>query len=125
MLRFLISLLFGLIVGLGIGVYIGWVQAPVEFVDSPLSYLDTAHQDDYTVMVAAGYTADHDLNGAVERLRALNVQSVPTYVETLTERYISQGRSVDDIRYLVALAEGMGRLTPLMEPYRMLPEAGQ
>lgn len=125
MLRFLISLLFGLIIGLGIGVYIGWVQAPVEFVDSPLSYLDGPHQDEYTVMVAAGYTADHDLNGAVERLRALNVPSVPAYVESLTERYISQGRSVDDIRYLVALAEGMGRLTPLMEPYRMLPEAGQ
>lgn len=125
MLRFLISLLFGLIVGLGLGVYIGWVQAPVEFVDSPLSYLDTLHKDEYTVMIAAGYTADHDLNGAVERLRALDIQSVPAYVESITERYISQGRSVDDIRYLVALAEGMGRLTPLMEPYRMLPEAGQ
>ena len=125
MLRFLISLLVGLAVGLGIGFYIGWVQAPVEFVDSPLSYLDTLHKDEFTVMVAAGYVADHDLNGAVERLRGLDVPSVPAYVETLTERYISQGRSVEDIRTLVALAEGLGRLTPLMEPYRMLPEAVQ
>jgi hypothetical protein len=105
-----------------IGVYIGWVQAPVEYVDSPLSRLDQAHMDDYTVMIAAGYTADDDLQGAVDRLRALNITNVPAYVQTVTERYISQGRSVGDIQYLVSLAEAMGRLTPLMEAYRTLPE---
>lgn len=125
MLRFLAFLAVGLIVGLGLGVYIGWVQAPVEFVDSPLSFLDQAHKDSYTLMIAAGYVVDRDIDGAVERLRALEVDNVPTYVQGVTERFISQGRRVEDIRLLVALAEGMGRLTPVMEPYRILPQAQQ
>jgi hypothetical protein len=121
MTRIVISLIIGIGLGIGLGLYVGWVQLPVEYVDSPLSFLDQAHMDDYTVMVAAGYTADHDLQGAVDRLRALNITNVPTYVQLITERYISQGRSVTDIRQLVALAEAMGRLTPLMEAYRSLP----
>ncbi len=121
MTRQLISLLIGLAVGIGLGLYIGWVQAPVQYVDSPLHYLDQAHRDDYTVMIAYGYVGDGDLQGAVERLRALNVANVPAYVQMVTERFISQGRNVEDIRHLVALAEAMGRLTPLMEAFRMVP----
>jgi hypothetical protein len=123
MTRIVLSLLIGLALGLGAGLYIGWVQAPVEYINSPLSALDQAHTDDFTVMIAYGYAADGDLQGAVDRLRALNVPSVPTYVQTVTERFISQGRNVEDIRRLVTLAEGVGRLTPLMEAYRTLPAA--
>jgi hypothetical protein len=118
MMRLLLSLLLGLTLGIGAGIYIGWVQAPVEYIDSPLGALDQDHLDDYTVMIAAGFSADGDLTGAVDRLRKLNVPSVPIYVQTVTERFISQGRNVEDIRRLVALAEAMGRLTPLMEAYR-------
>lgn len=120
-MRILISLVVGIVFGLGLGLYIGWVQAPVEFINSPLSSLDQAHMDEYTVMVASGYALDEDLTGAVDRLRALNVGNVPAYVQTITERYISQGRNVEDIRALVVLADGVGRLTPLMEAYRIVP----
>ena len=121
MFRLLISLLIGIALGAGLGLYIGWVQWPAEYVNSPLSYLDQEHMDDYTVMIAYGYVGDGDLPGAVDRLRALNVGNVAAYVQVVTERYISQGRNVTDIRHLVALAEAMGRLTPLMEAYRMAP----
>lgn len=118
MTRIVLSLVIGLGLGIAAGLYIGWVQAPVEYIDSPLSALDQEHLDAYTVMIAHGYAADEDITGAVDRLRKLNVPSVPTYVQSVTERFISQGRAVEDIRYLVALAEGVGRLTPLMEAYR-------
>lgn len=120
-MRILLSLIIGLVIGIGVGLYIGWVQWPTEYVDSPLSYLGQEHMDEYTVMIAYGYVGDGDLPGAVERLRALNVSSVPAYVQAVTERYISQGQNVEDIRHLVALAEAMGRLTPLMEAYRFVP----
>jgi hypothetical protein len=120
MMRFLISLVVGLVLGAGIGLYLGWVQFPVEFVDSPASSLATRYQDEYTVMVAGGYLGDGDLIGAIERLRLLDVPNVPFHVQEVTERYITNSRDVDDIRYLVALAEGLGRLTPIMEPYRDL-----
>jgi hypothetical protein len=76
-------------------------------------------------MVAAGYLADGDLGGALERLRLLGVANIPAYVQEVTERYISNSQDVNDIRYLVALSEGVGRLTPIMQPYRQLFPPGQ
>lgn len=121
MTRLLLSLAIGLILGVALGLGIGYGLFPVEYINSPLSLLDEAYRDDYTVMIASGYAADRDLTGAVERLRALQVSNVPAYVQVVTERYISQGRNYADIVCLVALAEAMGRLTPLMESYRTAP----
>lgn len=119
-MRFIISLLIGLVVGLGLGVYLGWVQFPVEFVNSPITDMSPRYKDEYTVMIATGYAADGDLVGAVERLRVLGVENIPAYVQETTERYITNSRNVDDIRYLVVLAQGLDRLTPIMEPYRQV-----
>lgn len=120
MLRVILSLLAGLALGLIAGLYFGWVQFPVEFVNSPASSLAERYKDDYIVMVAAGYLKDGDLGGAVERLRPLGVANIPSYVQEVTERYISNSRDAGDISILVGLAEGLGRLTPIMEPYRQI-----
>ena len=120
MVRFLLSLLVMLIVGLGIGVYLGWVQFPVEYIDSPADALAQRYKDESTGMVANGYRFDGDLNGALERLRILGEPNIPAYVQELTERYITNSQDLNDIRTLVVLAEGLGRLTPPMEPYRLM-----
>jgi hypothetical protein len=124
MTRFLVSFFVALLLGVGVGLYLGWVQFPVQYIDSPASALAPQFKDEYTVMIAAGYTADSDLNSAIERLRFLGVENVPAYVQEVTERYISNSRAVEDIRLLVRLAEGMGRLTPIMEPYRDISVPG-
>lgn len=118
MVRFVVSLVIGLVMGAAIGLYLGWVQFPVQFVNSPASSLADRYKDDYIVMVAAGYLEDRDLGSAVERLRILGVPNVPAYVQDVTERYITTSRDATDISYLVGLAEGLGRLTPIMQPYR-------
>ena len=120
--RFLFFLIIGVIVGTMLGLLIGWELYPAEYVDSPLSLLDQDYKEQYTVMIAYGYVFDGDLESAVARLRALNVTNIAGYVQEITERYITQSRNLEDIRHLVALAEGMGRLTPMMESYRLLPE---
>lgn len=124
MLRVVLSLLAGLVAGALIGLYLGWVQFPVEFVNSPAADLSQRYQDEYTVMIAAAYAVDRDLNGAVARLQLLDVANIPLHVQETAERYITGSRSVEDIRVLVTLAEGMDRLTSIMEPYRQvsLPE---
>ncbi|MBL8164444.1 MAG: hypothetical protein JNJ61_20820 [Anaerolineae bacterium] len=120
MVRVLLSLLVGLLVGAVIGLYLGWFQFPVQFVNSPAASLAERFQDDYVVMIASGYLKDGDLGGAVDRLRILGVANIPAYVQEVTERYISNSRDARDIGYLVALAEGLGRLTPIMQPYRQV-----
>ena len=124
MVRFFASLLVALLVGLGLGLYLGWVQFPVQQTDSAATVLAQRYKDEYAVMIAQGYLADQDITGALERLRLLQVDNIPAYVQEVTERYITNSRDVRDIRVLVALSEGLGRLTPIMEPYRPLPVTG-
>jgi hypothetical protein len=118
MTRFLASLLGGLILGGLLGLFFGWGVFPVEYVDSPARDLAQRYKDDYTVMVAQGYLSDGDTQGALERLRLLEVENVPAYVQEVTERYITNSRSPEDIYALVALSEALGRLTPIMQPFR-------
>src|SRR4030095_6060020 len=97
MLRFVISIIIGLALGALIGLYLGWVQFPVQFVNSPASSLSERAKNDYMVMIAAGYLKDGDLGGAVERLRLLGVPNIPAYVQQVTESYISNSQDVNDI----------------------------
>lgn len=114
------SLLVGLIVGLAFGVYLGWEQFPVEYTNHSIKALAPRYQEDYTVMVAEGYQVDRDPAAALERLQALEKGDIPQYIQDLTERYISQS-NVPAIPVMVALAEAMGGLTPIMEIYRLTP----
>ncbi|MBL8145159.1 MAG: hypothetical protein JNL34_02130 [Anaerolineae bacterium] len=124
MQRVLLSLIIGAVVGLGIGLFLGWVQFPAQPVNSPASALADRYKDDYTVMVARAYVHDGDLTGAFDRLRTLEAANIPAFVQEITERTISASGDVSDIQMLVALSAGLGRLTPIMEPYRQAQVAG-
>lgn len=125
MIRFVASIFVGLLLGLGIGLYLGWVQFPVEYVNSPASSLDQRYKDDYLVLVAAGYLNDNDALGAVERVRVLGIENVPDTVRETAERFIFNSRDIRDIQYLIALSEGLGRTSPFFEQYRQVTLPGQ
>lgn len=120
MLRFLLSLAVGLLLGLGIGLYLGWVQFPVEYINSPARDLAPRYKDEYIVMIATGYLADQDLQAAVDRLRLIGLENIPQAVQDTAERFITTSREIQDIRVLVGLAGALDRLTPIMEPYRQI-----
>lgn len=120
MARVFLSTVIGVVVGISLGLLVGWVIAPVEYTNSPMSALAPRFQEEYTLMIAAGYLVDRDASAAIERLSRLGVENVPAYVQELTERYITNSRNVADIRLLVALSEGLGRLTPPMESFRQI-----
>lgn len=118
--RYIGSLLIGVLIGLVAGVFLGWEQFPVEYTNSTLSALAPQFQEEYTVMVAEGYQYDGDIEAALDRLRPLQKENIFAYIQDLTERYISQS-NVPAIGPMVALAEAVGRLTPIMESYRSTP----
>jgi hypothetical protein len=124
MKRFLISLVAGLFLGLALGFFLGWSVFPVEYTNGPVTALRPTYIQDYTVMVAEAYMVDRDITGAFERLRVLQVENVPLHVQNITEQYITDSRSVGEIQALVALSEALGRLTPIMEPYRQVSVSG-
>jgi hypothetical protein len=124
MIRVFVSTVIGVIVGIAMGIAIAWGLVPTEFNQSRLSDLNQNYKDDYVVMIAVGYVSDRDVNGALSRLSLLGVDNVPAYVQDATERYITNSRDIDDIRLLVALSEGFGRLTAPMEAFCQLCSGG-
>lgn len=119
MVRVFVSTVIGVLIGIGVGLGLGW-GFPAQYSNSTLPELGQVHQDTYTVMIAAGYVNDRDITGAFERLQRLGVENVPAHVQDITERYITNSRDLDDIQLLVALSDGFGRLTPVMQTFCQL-----
>ncbi len=121
MLRFTRSLILGLLFGTLAGLYFGWIPFPPDSRSSKISELAQRYRDEYTVMIAAGYAADRDVPGALERLSLLELEAIPIYLQRSAERIIStSARDLDDIRLLVRLAHDLGLLTPAMQPFLVL-----
>ena len=123
MIRVFISTVLGVLLGIGIGLGIGW-GLPQDYSESTIAELAPSYQEQYTLMIASAYVNERDVNGALERLRVLGVENIPAYIQDLAERYISSSRNVEDIRLLVALSEGFGRLTAPMERFCQLCNGG-
>jgi hypothetical protein len=113
MQRYVGSLLIGVIVGLAVGVYLGWERYPVRYTNSSMAALDPSYQEQYVVMVAEGYLFDGDSDAALERLKVLGKENVFDYIEDLTERYKSLSKDVDTIEKVTALCKALGRCTTL------------
>ena len=105
-----------LLAGIGLGLLIGWL-APVQRFTTGFDRLHPDYKADYVVMVGNAYLLDGDWPTAEARLIALDVVNLPAYVGGLTERYIAEGRNVNDIRGLVSLSVALGYTSPVMEPY--------
>lgn len=120
MRRALIAILIGIMLGGVVGLAIGWLVLPANARQAPMSDLSRRYKDDYTVLVAAGYLADGDLQAAIDRLTPLGIGNVFTHVRDVAERYISQQGDSQDIRGLVVLSCAMGYCTAPMQPF-LLP----
>lgn len=109
----------GLLAGILAGLLLGELLAGALSGLGSIAGQDERFRDDYVLMVATVYVTDGNLAGAWRRLqRVAGGDSVAWLLDT-AEGFIARSRDVQDIRRLVALAEGLGRLTPAMEPFRL------
>lgn len=108
----------GLALGVGLGLYLGWVAWPTEFTDAPPSILHETHREDVTLMIAQSYALDGDLDAARRRLHALDPEAPDRWLLTLTVDAILSGRDeATEIVPLVTLAHDLGLESPAMAPY--------
>ena len=109
--------LIGLVLGVGLGLLIGWRLWPVQYTNTAPAQLRQDYSNDYILMVAAAYQVEEDVEAAQERLATLNPESPTQLVVDLAEQLIADGGRPTDIRMLVQLADALGVATPAMAPY--------
>ena len=100
-------LLAGIILGLGLGLLISWVIAPVELTDAPPSLLRTDFKDGYRALIASAYASTGDLERAEERLVILNDPDIITALESQAERSLTNGKSPESLEALIVLAAAL------------------
>ena len=114
-----ILLLVALAVGLGAGLYVGWVVSPVEYTDTDPASLAQAYKDDYVLLIATRYAGDGNLETARAGLQTLGFTeaNAGANVAKVAQRFVAAQRPETDIRRLVALAAALGTLIPELSPY--------
>jgi len=107
----------GLLVGAGLGLYLGWVAWPAEFEEANPAVLEEQYQRDYTVMIASTYALDGDLTAARRRLNSLGKADTNSWLLNQVVAHILENENETEIRQLVKLASDMGLSSPAMTPY--------
>ncbi len=113
-------MLAGLLAGSLAGWLLGQLAGGGAFGGGSIDPRSQQIRDDLLVMIATAYSDDRDLPLAWRRMRQVTGDGSVSMLHATTERFIANSRNVQDIRHLVALAEGLGRLTPAMKPF-LLP----
>jgi hypothetical protein len=116
-LRIFIWLSLGLLLGISIGLYLGWTVMPTEFTDAGPALLDEDYRRDYTVMIATTYAQDGDLTAAQQRLASLRQPDSNNWLLSMTVDAILNGGNENDIRHLARLAHDLGIESPALTPY--------
>jgi hypothetical protein len=111
----------GTLLGIGLGIAIGWLVWPVSYYDTDVYDLRADYQDEFVVLVGALYQLEGNVEVARQWLALLSPPDAPkppkVIVVEVTERYIARGANATDIGYLVGLAEALGTVTTPMQPY--------
>ncbi len=106
-LRLIAPVIFiGLCVGLGIGLWIGWIAWPVQITNVDISDLKGSAQEDYIVLTAKTFAYDQNLDRARERLGELNDPNAAERVANLALIYASQNKPETEPLASLALALG-------------------
>lgn len=103
----LIILLVSAIIGLGAGLYLGWVALPSPEVSAEPRSLHPAFKDDYVLMIATAYAGDGDLEAAQAQLASLGFADPAAAVTEAAERLSAAGLPASDQEHLTVLARAL------------------
>jgi hypothetical protein len=116
-----VLVVLGLVTGLAVGLFLGWIVMPVKYVDTSIADLHPDYKEEFILLVGSAYALDHDLSKAEARLDQLEAPNIKLWVSEVADRYISEDRDDEDIQAVVELAQGLGVANPEMLAYLASP----
>ena len=114
-MKFIMRLLFAMLVGIGLGLLYGWLIQPVHYVDTAPGSLRADYRTDYVLMVAQAYSTGHDLQTAQVRLASLGPGSAADRVTQALTYAVDHGFSRYDLDTLNQLATALREAAPTAE----------
>ncbi|MFZ5916266.1 MAG: hypothetical protein ACOYZ7_04995 [Chloroflexota bacterium] len=109
--------LLGLMLGITLGLAVGWLWWPVEYTDAVLTDLSAGYQADYVVMVGDAFALDGDLEAARLRLNRLGAPDLIQLVLARVEAALAVGGPEAQVRRLAQLAAALGASDAALGPY--------
>jgi len=81
----------GMLMGLALGLFVGWKVWPVRYVNVTPADLDSSVKEDYVIMIGASYARTGDLTMTMRQLKSLgyDLVGVEDLARTATERGLS------------------------------------
>ncbi len=104
----LIVIAAGLIGGLIIGLWAGWIAWPVQVTNVDVIDLKPSAQDEFIVLTASDYAFDQNLDRAKERLAQLHDSQINSRLAAMAQQSATQGKPY--AAYLAALAVALGSI---------------
>lgn len=106
-------LLLGLMVGVGLGLLIGWILLPVRYYDTTPANLSPVYRDEYIQLVAQTYAVDRDIQAARARLERLDVDQPLVRVQSLYRRLSEEAPQAPIVTALAELINALEQTVSL------------
>jgi hypothetical protein len=113
--------LIGFFIGFALSLVYTWVINPPPLTETTPAALNPHDKEIYTLLIAAAYVNDGNLDRARKRLGELEEPDIGNTIVALAERYINEGRDARDIRSLARLADALGGTSAAMRPFIATP----
>ena len=117
----ILYIILALLVGLGLGLAYSWLISPVTYVDANPAILRADFKDQYRIVIAASYTASHDLARARARLELLSDTDPIGELSAQAQRMLGAGESFDNVQPLAQLAtdlqQGFASISSASTPF--------
>ncbi len=110
-----ISFFLVVLLGIGLGLFYGWVISPVTYVDTAPDLLREDFKTDYVLMVAEAYEADANLALSVRRLAILGGTAPAELVQNAVLAATKLGYNPADLERMQALRSGLLTWNPILE----------
>ncbi len=115
--RKVIFVILVLVIGVGLGLVIGWYVWPVTYTESAPTRMRQDWKDEAVWLAAQAFAYDRDLEAAQARLRPLGSDDLGKLVLDRAEKAIAQNLSKQQIAHLVRLAAALGARSERTDPY--------